>query len=240
MRRFLPLFALSLIICMNTWAIDCDKAISDCVSRYREELAGSKKAVQAYQNPNDQTNISDYFYKGDKVCSEEIFDKGGECQGTKLRDNEYNQWQQKIAKTHANDLLSMVKGKEEISTIKGEVEKRISDAFDLGKGYINEIKGELMEKVMQKGLSRSEANKQIREVIMPMLSKPETYKTEIYWDVTRNLYKDFDDRKFDESKLKCFEPRCFDLIISNKLKSLENEKSRFLSNTKSILEHINS
>ncbi|GHM58187.1 MAG: hypothetical protein sL5_03160 [Candidatus Mesenet longicola] len=227
MKKFL--FILSLTVCMNAWAADCDKAISDCVSRYREELSGNKRAIQDYQNHNSKTDIGSYLYKGDKVCSEEMFDVGGECQGTKLRDNEYSEWQQKIARTHANDLISMMKQK---------AEREISNAFDLSKKYVNEIKNELMEKVMQKSLSKSEANKQIKETIIPMLKKTETYKTEIYWDVTNSLYGDFNGRRFDESKLQCFEPKCFELIISNKLKSLESEKSHFLNNTKNILEYI--
>ncbi|WP_339045748.1 hypothetical protein [Candidatus Mesenet endosymbiont of Agriotes lineatus] len=229
MRKFLPLFVLSLTICMNAWAIDCDKVISDCVSRYREELAGNKRAIQAYQNPNSQTDIGSYIYKGDKVCNEEMFDVGGECEGIKFRNNEYSEWQKKIAKTHAKDLVSMIRGK---------AERGISNAFDLGKKYVDEIKDELMEKVMKKGLSRLEANKQIREIITPILNKSETYKIEIYWNVVSSLYRDFDDRKFDESKLQCFEPKCFNLIISSELENLENEKSCFLNNTKSILEHI--
>ncbi|XGA08067.1 MAG: hypothetical protein U0X86_000225 [Wolbachia endosymbiont of Xenopsylla cheopis] len=231
MRKFLPLFALSLTVCMNTWAVDCDKAISECVSRYREELAENKRAIQAYQNPNSQTDIGSYLYKGDKVCNEDIFDVGGECEGTRFRNNEYSEWQQKIAKTHAKDLVSMIRGK---------AEREVSNAFDLGKEYVNEIKDELMGKVMQKGLSKSEANKQIREIMTPILNKPETYKTEIYWDITNSLYKDFNNGKFDESKLQCFEPKFFELIISNKLKCLESEKPHFLNNTKNILEYIKS
>lgn len=248
MRKFLPLFALSLIVCMNTWAIDCDKAISDCVSKYREELAENKRAAkEIYKNPKNKIDISDYFYKGEKVCNEEVFDIGGECQGAKLEENEYSQWKQKISESHAKDLVNMIKQdikdfketEEDIKDLAKVVEEGVSASFELGKKYIHEIKNDL-EEIIQKGSSRSEVNERIKSIVQLKIDNEETYKVKLLWSVINSLYKDFDGMRFDESKLQCFEPKCFNLVINNKLKDLESEKSRFLNNTKSILEHIKS
>ncbi len=75
---------------------DCKAKMLNCISKYIEELGENKAAIKQTLT-NDKINISDHFYQGDKICNEEIFNVGGECQDTKHGNSEYtyDDWKQK-------------------------------------------------------------------------------------------------------------------------------------------------
>ncbi|WP_264704609.1 hypothetical protein [Wolbachia endosymbiont (group B) of Apotomis betuletana] len=111
---------------------DCKKELLNCISKYREELAENKAAIRQTLT-SDKINISDYFYQGDKICNEELFNVGGECQDTQRGKYTYDEWKQKIEKSKANELLKdknlqeTLKSKDSQEELKGKISKSLED-----------------------------------------------------------------------------------------------------------------
>ncbi|TNK94428.1 hypothetical protein OUY_01440 [Wolbachia endosymbiont of Leptopilina clavipes] len=115
---------------------DCKEELSNCTSRYREEIVNNKKAIEQIITGNNKINISDYFYRGDKICNEEIFNAGSECYGTKYGGKQkytYDEWKSKIEKSNANELLKdknlqeTLKSKDSQEELKGKILKSLED-----------------------------------------------------------------------------------------------------------------
>ncbi|MFV1011182.1 hypothetical protein JR053_02755 [Wolbachia endosymbiont of Nasonia vitripennis] len=114
---------------------DCKKELLNCINKYREELAENKAAIRQTLT-SDKINISDYFYQGDKICNEEIFNAGSECYGTKYGGKQkytYDEWKPKIEKSNANELLKdknlqeTLKSKDSQEELKGKISKSLED-----------------------------------------------------------------------------------------------------------------
>ncbi|AAS13927.1 hypothetical protein WD_0178 [Wolbachia endosymbiont of Drosophila melanogaster] len=118
---------------------DCKAKMLNCISKYIEELGENKAAIKQTLT-NDKINISDHFYQGDKICNEEIFNVGGECQDTKHGNSEYtyDDWKQKIEKSHAKDLLKMLQDK-----AKDKILKSFEDYEKYHENAVEAIKREL-------------------------------------------------------------------------------------------------
>ncbi|WP_395461021.1 hypothetical protein [Wolbachia endosymbiont (group B) of Ablattaria laevigata] len=112
---------------------DCKEELSNCTSRYREEIVNNKKAIEQIITGNNKINISDYFYQGNTICNEELFNVGGECQDTQRGKYTYDEWKQKIEKSHANELLKdknlqeTLKSKDSQEELKGKISKSLED-----------------------------------------------------------------------------------------------------------------
>ncbi|WP_264730668.1 hypothetical protein [Wolbachia endosymbiont (group B) of Episyrphus balteatus] len=111
---------------------DCKKELLNCINKYREELAENKAAIRQTLT-SDKINISDYFYQGNTICNEELFNVGGECQDTQRGKYTYDEWKQKIEKSHANELLKdknlqeTLKSKDSQEELKGKISKSLED-----------------------------------------------------------------------------------------------------------------
>ncbi|WP_349967166.1 hypothetical protein [Wolbachia endosymbiont of Armadillidium arcangelii] len=201
---------------------DCTKELSNCISKYREELRENKAAIKQTVT-RDKINISDYFYKGDKTCNEEIFNVGGECYGTKYGGKQkytYDEWKQKIEKPHAKDLLKM---------LQNEVKDKILKSFEDYKKY-HENATEAIKKEL-------DIDSKLKAILREK-QQPETDETRAYYDVIRSLYENGD----MHSQLKCNDLDCFNRTmednLSQKQSELTNIKNNFLDNTQNIFQHI--
>ena len=111
---------------------DCKEEMRNCISKYKEELAENKAAIRQTLT-SDKINISDYFYQGDTICNEELFNVGGECQDTQRGKYTYDEWKQKIEKFNANELLEdknlqeTLKSKDSQEELKGKISKSLED-----------------------------------------------------------------------------------------------------------------
>ena len=200
---------------------DCKAKMLNCISKYREELGENKAAIKQTLT-NDKINISDHFYQGDKICNEEIFNVGGECQDTKHGNSEYtyDDWKQKIEKSHAKDLLKMLQDK-----AKDKILKSFEDYEKYHENAIEAIKRELDIDSKLKAIFREK-------------QQPETDETRAYYDIIRGLYENGD----MDSQLKCRDLDCFDRTIkdnlSQKQSELTNIKNNFLDDTQNIFKYI--
>lgn len=166
--------------------IGCKKELSNCISRYREELAENKAAIRQTLT-SDKINISDYFYQGDTICNEELFNVGGECQDTQRGKYTYDEWKEKIEKPHAKDLLKMLQNE-----VKGKILKNFEDYEKYHKNATEAIKREL------------DIDSKLKAILKEK-QQPETDETRAYYDVIRGLYENGDMR----SQLKCNDLDCF-------------------------------
>ncbi|BEP31856.1 MAG: hypothetical protein WBIAU2_00830 [Wolbachia endosymbiont of Drosophila biauraria] len=200
---------------------DCKAKMLNCISKYREELGENKAAIKQTLT-NDKINISDHFYQGDKICNEEIFNVGGECQDTKHGNSEYtyDDWKQKIEKSHAKDLLKMLQDK-----AKDKILKSFEDYEKYHENAVEAIKRELDIDSKLKAIFREK-------------QQPETDETRAYYDIIRGLYENGD----MDSQLKGRDLDCFDRAIkdnlSQKQSELTNIKNNFLDDTQNIFKYI--
>lgn len=201
---------------------NCKEELSNCIARYREELGENKAAIKQTLT-SDKINISDYFYKGDKICNKELFDVEGECQDTEYGGQNtytYDEWKQKIEKPHAKDLLGM---------LKNEVKDKISKSFEDYKKYHEDATEAIRREL--------DIDSKLKSILREK-QQPETDETRAYYDVIRDLYENGDMR----SQLKCNDLDCFnrtmDDNLSQKQSELANIKANFLENTENILQYI--
>ncbi|BDG75670.1 MULTISPECIES: hypothetical protein [Wolbachia] len=201
---------------------DCKKELLNCISKYREELAENKAAIRQTLT-SDKINISDYFYKGDKICNKELFNIGSECQDKKYGSRQeytYDEWKEKIEKPHAKDLLKMLQNE-----IKGKILKSFEDYEKYHKNSTEAIKREL------------DIDSKLKAILKEK-QQPETDETRAYYDVIRGLYENGDMR----SQLKCNDLDCFNRTIEDNLSQKQSElaaiKDDFLDNTQNIFQHI--
>lgn len=214
---------------------DCTKELSNCISRYREEIVNNKKAIEQTITGNNKINISDYFYQGDKICNKELFNIGSECQDTKYGGKQkytYDEWKPKIEKFHAKDLQARLKSKDSQEELKGKILKNFEDYEKYYKNATETIKKEL--DIDSKLLDIDSKLK----AIFKEKQKPETDETRAYYDVIRGLYENGDMR----SQLKCNDLDCFNRTIEDNLSQKQSElaaiKDDFLDNTQNIFQHI--
>ncbi|WP_264706530.1 hypothetical protein [Wolbachia endosymbiont (group B) of Colias croceus] len=201
---------------------DCKKELLNCISKYREELAENKAAIRQTLT-SDKINISDYFYKSDKICNKELFNIGSECQDKKYGSRQeytYDEWKEKIEKPHAKDLLKMLQNE-----IKGKILKSFEDYEKYHKNSTEAIKREL------------DIDSKLKAILKEK-QQPETDETRAYYDVIRGLYENGDMR----SQLKCNDLDCFNRTIEDNLSQKQSElaaiKDDFLDNTQNIFQHI--
>ncbi|WP_353278994.1 hypothetical protein [Wolbachia endosymbiont (group B) of Longitarsus flavicornis] len=199
---------------------DCKKELSNCISRYREEIVNNKKAIEQTITGNNKINISDYFYQGDTICNEELFNVGGECQDTQRGKYTYDEWKQKTEKSHAKDLLKTLK-----ETAECRILEKLKDYEGYHKAAIEEIRKELDIDSKLKAIFKEK-------------QQPETDETREYYDVIKSFYENEDMRL----KLKCRDFDCFNRIIESKLSEKEEElaniKNNFVEDTQNILRYI--
>lgn len=202
---------------------DCKKELSNCISRYREELAENKAAIRQTLT-SDKINISDYFYQGDKICNKELFNIGSECQDTKYGGKQkytYDEWKPKIEKSHAKDFLGMLQNE-----VKNKISKSLEDYKQYHENATEAIKKEL------------DIDSKLKAIFKEKKQQPETDETRAYYDVIRGLYENGD----MNSQLKCNDLDCFNRIIENKLSEKEEElaniKNNFVEDTQNILRYI--
>lgn len=217
---------------------DCKKELSNCTSRYREEIVNNKKAIEQIITGNNKINISDYFYQGNTICNEELFNVGGECQDTQRGKYTYDEWKQKIEKFHANKLLEdknlqeTLKSKDSQEELKGKILKNFEDYEKYYENATEAIKKEL--DIDSKLLDIDSKLK----AILKEKQQPETDETRAYYDVIRGLYENGN----MSSQLKCNDLDCFNRIIENKLSEKEEElaniKNNFVEDTQNILRYI--
>ncbi|WP_374698939.1 hypothetical protein [Wolbachia endosymbiont (group B) of Limnophora tigrina] len=154
---------------------NCKTELSDCIPRYREEL-GQNKAVIKQILINDKINISDYFYKGDKICNKELFNIGGECQDTKhgsRQEYTYDEWKEKMEKTHAKDLLKM---------LKNEVKHKILKSFEDYEKYREDVTEAIKRELDTKEFDLQSIGAKLRAILKEK-QQPETDETRAYYDV---------------------------------------------------------
>lgn len=203
---------------------DCKEEMRNCISKYREELAGNKMAIKEVLVGNGVNNISDHFYNGDKVCDKERFNEGNECQdtkyGTRQTDYTYDEWKQKTEKSHAKDLLKILK-----ETAECRILEKLKDYEGYHKAAIEEIRKEL------------DIDSKLKAIFKER-QQPETDETREYYDVIKSFYENEDMRL----QLKCRDFDCFNRIIENKLSEKEEElaniKNNFIEDTQNILKYI--
>ncbi|WP_255563348.1 hypothetical protein [Wolbachia endosymbiont of Bemisia tabaci] len=188
--------------------IGCKKELSNCISRYREELAENKAAIRQTLT-SDKINISDYFYQGDKICNKELFNIGSECQDTKYGSRQeytYDEWKEKIEKPHAIDLQETLKGKDSQEALKGKILKSFEDYKKYYENATEAIKREL------------DIDSKLKAILKEK-QQPETDETRAYHDVIRGLYENGDMR----SQLKCNDLDCFNRTIEDNLSQKKSE-----------------
>ncbi|WP_264375460.1 hypothetical protein [Wolbachia endosymbiont (group B) of Sphaerophoria taeniata] len=198
---------------------DCKKELLNCINKYREELAENKAAIRQTLT-SDKINISDYFYQGDKICNEELFNVGGECQDTQRGKYTYDEWKQKIEKFNAKDFLGMLQNE-----VKNKISKSLEDYKQYHENATEAIKKELDIDSKLKAIFKEK-------------QQPETDENRAYCDVIRGLYENGDMR----SQLKCNDLDCFNRTIEDNLSQKQSElaaiKDDFLDNTQNIFQHI--
>ncbi|WP_264686455.1 MULTISPECIES: hypothetical protein [unclassified Wolbachia] len=201
---------------------DCKKELLNCISKYREELAENKAAIRQTLT-SDKINISDYFYQGDKICNKELFNIGSECQDTKYGSRQeytYDEWKEKIEKSHAKDFLGMLQNE-----VKNKISKSLEDYKQYHENATEAIKKEL------------DIDSKLKAILKEK-QQPETDETRAYYDVIRGLYENGD----MHSQLKCNDLDCFNRTIEDNLSQKQSElaaiKDDFLDNTQNIFQHI--
>ena len=205
------------------------KELLNCISKYREELAENKAAIRQTLT-SDKINISDYFYQGDKICNKELFNIGSECQDTKYGSRQeytYDEWKEKIEKSHAKDFLGM---------LQNEVKNKISKSREDYKQY-HENATEAIKKELDIDSKLLDIDSKLKAIFKEK-QQPETDETRAYYDVIRGLYENGDMR----SQLKCNDLDCFNRTIEDNLSQKQSElaaiKDDFLDNTQNIFQHI--
>ncbi|WP_353281905.1 hypothetical protein [Wolbachia endosymbiont (group B) of Horisme vitalbata] len=201
---------------------DCKEEMRNCISKYREELAENKAAIRQTLT-SDKINISDYFYQGDKICNKELFNIGSECQDTKYGSRQeytYDEWKEKIEKSHAKDFLGMLQNE-----VKNKISKSLEDYKQYHENATEAIKKEL------------DIDSKLKAILKEK-QQPETDETRAYYDVIRGLYENGD----MHSQLKCNDLDCFNRTIEDNLSQKQSElaaiKDDFLDNTQNIFQHI--
>ncbi|WP_265022718.1 hypothetical protein [Wolbachia endosymbiont (group B) of Ischnura elegans] len=198
---------------------DCKKELLNCINKYREELAENKAAIRQTLT-SDKINISDYFYQVDKICNEELFNVGVECQDTQRGKYTYDEWKQKIEKFNAKDFLGMLQNE-----VKNKISKSLEDYKQYHENATEAIKKELDIDSKLKAIFKEK-------------QQPETDENRAYCDVIRGLYENGDMR----SQLKCNDLDCFNRTIEDNLSQKQSElaaiKDDFLDNTQNIFQHI--
>ncbi|WP_425384475.1 hypothetical protein [Wolbachia endosymbiont (group B) of Eupithecia inturbata] len=180
---------------------DCKEEMRNCISKYKEELAENKAAIRQTLT-SDKINISDYFYQGDKICNKELFNIGSECQDTKYGSRQeytYDEWKEKIEKSHAKDFLGMLQNE-----VKNKISKSLEDYKQYHENATEAIKKELDIDSKLKAIFKEK-------------QQPETDETRAYYDVIRGLYENGDMR----SQLKCNDLDCFNNLscgLANEVK----------------------
>lgn len=174
-----------------------------------------------------------------RYVTKKKFKAGGECQDTKYnidqKEYTYNEWKQKIEKSHAKDLLQ---------TLKNTAESRILEKFKDYESYQKEIIEEVrrvlgidakLEAEMQKNLQIESKDVDIKlKEMLKSRSQAETDETRICYDIIKSFYRNED----IESELKCRDVSCFENIIGHKELELVNKQDSFLEDTGNILKYI--
>ncbi|WP_253300003.1 hypothetical protein [Wolbachia endosymbiont of Chironomus riparius] len=214
---------------------DCQKEILNCIIEYELDLRRGENVIKDVLVGNKISFINDVPDLNSISCNKSLFEVGSECEGTKYKNNNGNDYSYNESKNTIEGFYA----KNVVESLKKIVEEKISNDFLDYKRVVESIKP-VFEAVKEGAREEDNMLTDIKQALQNILNKlhnveeKNLYKAEAY----RDIIKDFYENRDIGSTLRCSEISCFNKLIDDKLSELSHNKDVVLENVNNIFKHI--